>query len=510
MRQEELIDPFGQADCEAEVRELKNGYRTIFFDEAPFNDRALDPTSYLISGRRGSGKTALAKYFSFQARFPGAHLLEIDGLEGYEGVLREVFALSERVSDSRQFAIQHIVKIWEVIIWALIVRELAPHALASAGFKDLPQPIPQPGSLDWLIRGVRELLVSDDKPLSRQRLAEVTSGEHFGEAKDCVYRICAKKQLIITVDTLEQYEVDNRGVMFAIAALIDFAAVFNSMNRDRGLHLKIFVAGEILPHLTESVILNPLKSIKHPVYLLWRPRDLLRLICWRLYRRLGGLGQLCDESGEIKNWEKYKEVREKMWVPYFGEIIPNKHGRMESSFIYVLRHTQMRPRQVISLCNAIANRAIRAGRFPRFSPEDVQEGIWQQEDELAAEIINSYSSVYPNAAKILGALSGLPMTFKGSKLDQVAKLSTSHWPHGLYSLANFRQLVSEMGVVGRVKQKSSDGSILEAEFDYATPRRLYLNSEDECVIHPMFYQRFNVSGDGSLLVLPFSRDPEVL
>jgi hypothetical protein len=506
--QSSILDPFGKPDCETEVRELKDGYEAIFFDETPFNGPALDSISYLISGRRGSGKTALSKFFSFQKRFPNAHLLAIDALDGYQDVLTQVFQLSHNVTTSRQLAIQQLTRFWEIAVWSLIVRELTASTLEESGPKALRTSLPQPGSLDRLFRNLKELLVPNDQLLSQTELAEITRSEHFIEVKNFVYRVCEQRPLIITIDTLEQYEVKNLGVMYAIAALIDFAAVFNSENRDRGLHLKVLVAGEVLPYLLESIILNPLKSVRHPVHLLWRPRDLLRLICWRLYRKLQRLERLSASSRQIGSWDNYKEVHMKMWVPYFGETVENRHGRPENSFSYVLRHTQMRPRQLICLCNAIANRSIRAGRFPNFSAEDIREGVWEEEDSLAVEIINSYSAVYPSAGNIMSALTSCPMVFVGSELDRRAKRTRQEWLAGDYSLPSFRQLVTEMGVVGRVKRKSSEGFI-DAEFDYASPKRLVITSEDECAIHPMFYQRLNINGDGSIRVMPFASDGEV-
>nr|RNJ67081.1 MAG: hypothetical protein EDM05_22385 [Leptolyngbya sp. IPPAS B-1204] len=59
----ELFSPFGEADCESEVKLLKQEYSEYFFYHTRFNSSALDPSVFLIVGRRGSGKTALAHFF---------------------------------------------------------------------------------------------------------------------------------------------------------------------------------------------------------------------------------------------------------------------------------------------------------------------------------------------------------------------------------------------------------------------------------------------------------------
>src|SRR5262245_17940499 len=46
-----MSEPFGQADCESEVRSLKAEYSELYFDETPFNEAAIKPETYLIIGR---------------------------------------------------------------------------------------------------------------------------------------------------------------------------------------------------------------------------------------------------------------------------------------------------------------------------------------------------------------------------------------------------------------------------------------------------------------------------
>src|SRR4029077_3552163 len=119
----------------------------------------------------------------------------------------------------------------------------------------------------------------------------------------------------------------------------------------------------------------------------------------------------------------------------------------------VLRHTQMRPRQLILLCNAIAKRSKKERRFPSFAEEDIRIAVKDSENDLASEIINSFSSVYPHVSTIVDALMRMPMIFYGNELDKRAGQSASEWPQGTYSPARFRRLVAELGIVGRVRRK---------------------------------------------------------
>jgi hypothetical protein len=195
-----------------------------------------------------------------------------------------------------------------------------------------------------------------------------------------------------------------------------------------------------------------------------------------------------------------------MWLPYFGDEITNGRGLRERTFSYVLRHTQLRPRQLILVCNAIAKRA--GQRFPRFSEVDIREAVKEAESDLASEIVNSFHSVYPRVHEIVDALLNMPMVFPGNELDRRAPLSKTAWPDDNYSPAAFRQLVAELGIVGRVSRKNLEDGFIDADFEYSLRDRLRVTHRDQCVIHPMFYKRLNVDINARARVMPFSTDRE--
>ncbi len=63
------MNPFGMAACEAEIMQMGPAkYSDLYFDETPFNETAQLDETYLVVGRRGFGKTALAQAFSFTMR----------------------------------------------------------------------------------------------------------------------------------------------------------------------------------------------------------------------------------------------------------------------------------------------------------------------------------------------------------------------------------------------------------------------------------------------------------
>jgi hypothetical protein len=496
--------PFGQADCESEVKILKSEYSELYFDETPFNTAAIDPQTYLIIGRRGSGKTALAQYFSFQGTFRNPIYIDVDEPAIYQQVLSDIAA---RASEAREIAIPRLKKVWEYVLWCVIFEHLRGHSSTIAQACDEKCPAGRPSSLiNFIFDRLLVFFHESSGKLIDERIDQILSDETLNLARSEALKLAKINPIIIALDTLEKYDAANNALMNAMAALVQCAAEFNLNFSDEGIHLKVFMSGEVFPLLEEEVIQNPLKSIKEPVYLFWRPKDLLRLISWRFYRYLETHGLLRPESRGAIQWTSHNEVLHKMWRPYFGQYITNARNLREHTFSYVLRHTQMRPRQLILLCNSIADQAVKGGRFPIFSEHDIRAGVKNLEGNLAVEIINSFSSLYPQVSTIVDALMKIPMLFSGNELDKRASQSASEWPPNTYTPAKFRRLVAELGIVGRVMRHNQEAGYIDADFEYSLRTRLPITHRDECVIHPMFYRRFNVEFNCPSRVIPFSTE----
>jgi hypothetical protein len=498
------VSPFGEADCESEVKLLKQEYSEYFFYETRFNSLALDPNVFLIVGRRGSGKTALSQFFSFQKQLRNTIAIDVDEPVAFEQILEKV---SKLTMQSREVAIPRIAKIWNFLIWLIIFRELKDQNIrirAACIFGD------ENGKVSNFIRHTLSALVNHFLDTEGDLLSEleaILSDERIAAGKAAVLELARKKPIIVAIDTLENYAINDDIMMRTMAALIQCGSEFNRDHARNGVHVKIFLMAEIFPYLKEEVILNTLKFVRHEVHLHWRPRDLMRLISWRFHHHLHAVGQLSEESANIK-WDDYNEVREKMWNPYFGNSLQNDRGLSELSFPYVLRHTQMRPRQLIVLCNTIADRAFREKTFPIFHPKMIVKAIAEGQCALAEEVLNSYSSVYPKVGRIVEALSGMPMIFKGNELDKRAPLTASEWSPGEYSPLAFRQLIAELGIVGRTRRIDQKSGFVEADFEYSLKARLPLMVTDYCVIHPMFYRRLNINQNLNLRVYPFPEHDE--
>jgi archaellum biogenesis ATPase FlaH len=494
------LEPFGEADCESELKVMGSSeYSKYYFDHTRFNREALSSKVFLIIGRRGAGKTALSQFFSFQQLMPNVTTIEVDEPAAFQQLMSK---MAESAASTREVAIPRLVKIWEFVIWSTIFWQLQDkdaRIKAAVLFAD------QTDQVSTFIRQVLKFLVSQflegDNDLADE-LEDFISNERIQRAKRAVLEVVKGNKVIIALDTMENYAVRDESMMRSMGALIQCASRFSRNYARHGIYLKVFIMAEIFPHLKEEVSLNPLKFIHDEIYLQWRPKDLMRLISWRYDRYLKQNNLLIPAIGKL-DWDNHHDVLKEKWEPYWGKKLKTRQGIIEETFPYVLRHTQLRPRQLIVLCNSIARHSQEGETFPKFEPDSIIEGIQRAEKRLAEEVMNSYSSVYPGAARIAEALSGLPLVFKGNELDKRAPQTASQWPAGEYSSYAFRQFVSELGIVGRVRNVSEKTGIVEADFEYAGESRISLLVNDLCVIHPMFYKKLNIRMTKNLCVYPF-------
>jgi hypothetical protein len=252
--------------------------------------------------------------------------------------------LGQNGGDGRAMSIPALASIWEYVLWTVIFEHLKHHSDVIANACTVaPSGKKASNLIEAIISRVHNFLQSTEHE-PEKALAHLRIEANFDEAKKEALEIAKKTPVIIALDTLEQYDTTDVGLINSTAALIQAAAGINQLYAKNGIHLKVLMSGEIFPHLEEGVVQNTLKFVRNPVYLFWRPKDLLRLICWRFYQYLLKENQLHAASKAPIDWTSHKDVLQKMWIPYFGERLTNLRGATEETFYYLLRHTQMRPR----------------------------------------------------------------------------------------------------------------------------------------------------------------------
>ncbi|MFO0903071.1 MAG: hypothetical protein U0939_08735 [Pirellulales bacterium] len=501
-----LAEPFGAESCESEIKLLQDSYQRFYFSHTPFNERAVQLRHYLFVGRRGSGKSSLAHYFTFQPHIRNARCIDLDEPEIYESVLSQIAKTAASTSET---ALPRIVAVWQHALWSLIFAKYKDYDSEIAAMATVTSPKNNPATfLREILKRLLDKFLSDQQGQLSQQLEDWLRSDSFESAKAKVLSITKNNPVILAIDSLEKYSVHNEPMMRATAALIECASKFNTSYANQGVHIKLFISAEIFPHLSEAEISNSSKYVRNPVYLHWRPKDLMRLVSWRFNEYLASTAEWRQLARSDVDWQSHQDVQQKAWNPYFGKTLSNGNGLPEATFPYLLRHTQLRPRQLVILCNQLAALAIERKEFPYFTSKTIVDAVHQQERHSAEEVLNSYSKVYPNVASIVRALERFPVMFNGNELDRIAPSTASQWPANEYSPYAFRRMLAELGIVGLVRRKNSVSKVIEADFEYAIEDRLSLPVSELCVVHPMFFAKLNIKQPQKAIVYPFPDHPD--
>lgn len=489
-------NPFGEESCEHELQALGEEYGDYFYREAHFNREALDIDIYLIIGRRGSGKTSLSKYFENHSLYENIEFIYIDGAPIYDEAFSNIIT---QASYSGDMLTNRAIKIWEYIFWLSIFEKFSKYDRIikdACFFADQEKDFARLST--EILKHIVGTLIKDDKKTVVEAIEAQFSQMNFVKAQQKVLDLSKKRNVIIAIDTIDRYDKGNESLMSITAGLIECASNFHLKYANHGIHVKAFIAGEIFPTIRESAISNPSKYIRNPLHLHWRAKDLIRLLGWRMYK----YAQKMEIEIEQVNLDNIAD-NQKIWQTFFGEEITNSFGQSEALIPFILRYTQLRPRQVMTFCNEIFNSFEKINKIPNIEMDKLSQLTAKVSSAFANDVINSYARIYPNIGDVLEALRGSPMVFYGSYLDKVAKYTAYAWSPGEYSMSNFRKLLAELGVVGVVQRPGESTGIVGVRFEYSHEDELPIRHDDYCAIHPMFYEKLNTRVDRKLIVYPF-------
>lgn len=481
---------FGGISWEEEEKVYKENYNDFYLEDFEFNEVANRLETYLIVGRRGAGKSSLAFSLLNDEKYKHKKFIF------EERVFLEVI---KKIKELEMDSIAEMEDIWEGVIWSLIFTILENKI--EIKFSDKIRESSEKPLLKFFRNLSRDLVskffnVKDDTFQLFCNLFE----QDISELKDKITGYTFQNPIIIAFDSLDDLDISDSRVANVMAALIQFVSKFNLEYAHLGIHIKIFVSAEASTTLGEYHIQNYLKHFKDPLFLHWSYKKLLRLLCYKHYKYLEFTGGLSSSQRNIDITD-YDHLKKYVWDPLFGETVFNLNGIKENSFMYVLRHSQSRPRQLIFLCNEIYKNHLNYIKNKRGAAAGIQikneiivETIRKMEDELVKEIDNSFKKIYPNSSKIRSSLNGIDKIFQAKELDKRAKESKPFWSSEKYSLENFRRVLIELGIVGQITDLASvNTNYVGARFEYSFEGKLNINPNENCVIHPMFYTSLNVN-----------------
>jgi len=311
-----------------------------------------------------------------------------------------------------------------------------------------------------------------------------------------------KNKAIMLADSFDDYPMKLDKFEHAISGLLRCVGAFNK--RHENVHLQLCLPTELY-HVLKRMSVAPSKDFNYTLILQWHAQELLSIAAHRLNLYLA----LYYSAQYTKRKLENKEVVRQLLDEYLPKRITNGLGMEEDTIAYILRHTQLLPRNLVMYFNAIykISRDIDPNH-PYISERAVIEGIMSIEHTLTEEVCFAYSQVYLNIEKICQqCIPELPSVFSDSYLHKIFN-QRGKKASGLEDFNKFKDLLTETGIIGVVIGETERYII--GRFEYTTPNRLARSVSDNLCLHPVFAKvyKYKKNESGTKAIYPYGSDPD--
>lgn len=476
---------FGSVQAENEEREFGELFIHDTYDRRV--ETVLSDDCPIILGRRGTGKTALATFLRFQVPRKYDAYVKLD-LPPIFSQIR--MAIESAMSRGGEPLIDDVARLWEVPFWIAIMAELQRTGqLQSASVKTYLRGVnPSPAAVTArvVVDGLASLIKEGGSGLlDWTRLQQALEATSFLKAvQETRDHLGVSREVVVAIDSLDDNPVKTRSMILGTTGLL--TAVNQAGQRlHRRAQIKCFVPTELWVYLAEHM---PNIGKFYPFEMRWSPDDLIRLACFRFNRHLIHTNSPRAVEHREVTWESPADVTSRVWSRFFPPTAHALRGELESTDALLLRHTQLRPRQLITVCNAIAENWT-AGRF---TSEQIARGLESRTNFIAGEVISSYSHIHDDAKDALECFAGLDAVVDS------ANVSASRHQWGV---------AYRIGAIGPVRSEERPflgaefASYQSAEFEFCHMTPVPWTPRNERVaIHPMFHQWLGVKENQTTMV----------
>jgi len=505
-------EPLGPSDA-AQIADLEVAAKLFDIHNKSFNTLLRRDLSVLI-GRRGSGKTALLnsyKYRPFLDReTKQAKIGTTSDFRSYDVVIdiltyKQFDRLQRLVM--REAAsirpIEAIVDDWESLVTDYFFARLAHDEVEAGRHTDAVKQLyhylhqheddhrRQVREMVWGIP-LRERIASLFHIHRQHSISTMNREDALGVA--VAHLSETKRRALLICDSMDEYNVGDQAFDRILGALIRFISHFNS--RHERVHIKLGLPSEIFPEVRHASV-NALKDLGNVEQLSWSATELAQIAAHRfriflelyepdLAMRFADLD--LDKRGDVRDF----------WLHFFPPLLRNRYESDEEPMTYILRHTQLLPRQFLMILKKIINSSHSStGGYIRFEKESITEAIESMEPLIAGEILKAYEHVYPAAEKLCKPVfANFPTVFSYDELETrwrrkgrpVARLLAPG-----FDMPEFGEMVIRMGIVG-VGQDETD-RYYSSHFSYDSLSPVNIGEGHELCLHPIFSRHFTARGN---------------
>jgi hypothetical protein len=462
-----------------------------------------------VIGRKGAGKTA---FVMAPKLLPNARAVELPSADVYQGVFGVIGLMNRR---QLKLLPEQSARLWRHLTWCAVLSALARdgHVKGPAG-RTVNEFATALG--EGTVPKTADLAVSN---YLRRLTALIDSSTHLGgvgeflnsvtgngwsvdeaiEAGTEVLRNLQPTRFVVIVDSLERYAGVLPTSQYDEVESSAFEGLFRFVGGDGTQSRSPFDIRFAFPaelwSILEKVSSNPIKDFHQRVIAHWSAKELVSLVGTRLalYCALHNYENKLTRAPLEEPFTSfsYDESRQ-LLTSIFPSEIKNGFGLREDLFGYLLRHTQLLPRHLITILNRVLEAQFAADDGEMIVGNDaVVEGVRRGETEVVNDILAAYRQVHPMARVCCErVLPNVGMMFGDSELHR----SFNHGGVRAATNLDYRDMVRclvEIGCLGRVTESDSGVRYIGGEFEYTRPGSLFIGADESYCLHPLFAEVFN-------------------
>jgi hypothetical protein len=507
--------PLGPSDA-GQIKDVEVAAKLFDFHNKSFHTLLRRELSVLI-GRRGSGKTALLNSYKYRPYLDRhakpAAVGTMSDFRSYDMVIDVLtykqFDDMQKVvrGDQGQFRpIEAIVDDWQTFVtdyfFAKLVDEEMTEGRNTEPIKRLNHYLHQ--DQDDYKRKIREMVWGVSLLDRVKSFLHIHTGDHAkmncedALALAATYLHDTKRRVLLICDSMDEYNVGDRGFDRTLGALIRFISQFNS-RQDR-VRIKLGLPAEIFPEVSRASA-NALKDLGDVDQVTWTAGELAQIAAhrFRLFLELYDV----DEFVRVADLDVDQRTDVRVfWNHFFPPTVKNRYAVEEEPLTYIFRHTQLLPRQfLMTLQKVITKSHVETGSYRRFDAQFVSEAVESTEPLIASEILQAFGHVYPAAEALCKPIfANFPTVFSYDELeDRWRKVGRAvarrHAPKVLpdFDMPEFGEMLVRMGIVG-VGHDETD-RYHEGHFGYDSIAPMNIGQGHALCLHPIFSRHFNAAGN---------------
>ena len=319
-----------------------------------------------------------------------------------------------------------------------------------------------------------------------------------------------QRAAVVLVDSLEdmQHEVDRlERTLRGLLQLVDVAA-----RRNERLTLRVCFPSELVDRL-DLISANPAKNLEDSVQIEWDARELIRVAGHRmaLFLRLY-FGEEYTARNLQTQVTEYVAAR-RVLDSIFPKRVRNQRNVEEDTYAYILRHTQLLPRHLVTILNEILQQNSKENLdHPWMISQDaVRVGVERAESKIIRDIITSFRGVYPLAKQLCeAAIPSLPFSFDEGMFHERYQRSGIR-ARFLLEYWEYSRVLFNIGALGVVTKETD--LYVHGDFNYTQTAPLQVNPDAKLCLHPLFARHFRstdiVNRDqGAKVVYPAGVEPD--